>query len=75
MLVSKGYEVIFFTDPLDEYVTAHVTEYEGKTLINVSKDDMKLPENDEQEEKEKNKRASAYYKGLGAWWKKNVKDL
>lgn len=75
MLVSKGYEVIFFTDPLDEYVTAHVTEYEGKTLINVSKDDLKLPENDEQEEKEKNKRASAYYKGLGAWWKKNVKDL
>ena len=75
MLVSKGYEVIFFTDPLDEYVTAHVTEYEGKNLINVSKDDLKLPENDEKDEKEKNKRASAYFKGLGAWWKKNVKDL
>lgn len=74
-LVSKGYEVIFFTDPLDEYVTSHVTEHEGKPLINVSKDDLKLPENDEQEEKEKNKRASAYFKGLGAWWKKNVKDL
>ncbi|KAI8104262.1 hypothetical protein M9434_002822 [Picochlorum sp. BPE23] len=75
MLVSKGYEVIFFTDPLDEYVTSHVTEYEGKTLINVSKDDLKLPENDQKEEKEKNKRASAYFKGLGSWWKKNVKDI
>jgi len=75
MLVSKGYEVIFFTDPLDEYVTSHVTEYEGKTLINVSKDDLKLPENDEKEEKEKNKRASAYFKGLGSWWKKNVKEI
>jgi len=75
MLVSKGYEVIFFSDPLDEYVTAHVTEYEGKTLINVSKDDLKLPENDKKEEKEKNKRASAYFKGLGAWWKKNVKEI
>lgn len=75
MLVSKGYEVIFFTDPLDEYVTAHVTEYEGKNLINVSKDDLKLPENDEQDEKEKNKRASAYFKGLGSWWKKNVKEI
>ena len=75
MLVSKGYEVIFFSDPLDEYVTAHVTEYEGKTLINVSKDDLKLPENDKKEEKEKNKRATAYFKGLGNWWKKNVKDI
>ncbi len=68
MLDAKGFEVIFFDDPLDEYVTGHVTEYEGKTLSNVSKDslaDIDKP----------SKKASAYFKGLGAWWKKQVDDI
>lgn len=73
-LVSKGYEVIYLTDPLDEYMMSNVNEYEEKSFINISKDDLKLPENEQEEEKEKNKRASAYFKGLASWWKKNLGD-
>ena len=68
MLDAQGFEVIFFDEPLDEYVTAHVTEYEGKTLSNVSKDSLKDVD-------KPSKKASAYFKGLGAWWKKHVDDL
>jgi len=68
MLDAQGYEVIFFDDPLDEYVTAHVTEYEGKTLSNASKDNL-------QDVDKPSKKASAYFKGLGKWWKEQVDDL
>jgi heat shock protein beta len=68
MLDAKGFEVIFFDEPLDEYVTAHVTEYEGKTLSNVSKDSL-------QDVDKPSKKASAYFKGMGAWWKKQVDDI
>jgi heat shock protein 90kDa beta len=71
-LVSKGFEVIYFTDALDEYVMGHVNEYEDKKFINVSKDDLKLEETDE--EKAKEKRAAAHYKGLASWWKSAIGD-
>jgi heat shock protein beta len=71
-LVSKGFEVIYFTDALDEYVMGHVNEYDDKKFINVSKDDLKLEETDE--EKAKEKRAAAHYKGLATWWKGAIGD-
>lgn len=71
-LVSKGFEVIYFTDALDEYVMGHVSEYDDKKFINVSKDDLKLEETDE--EKAKEKRAAAHYKGLATWWKGAIGD-
>ncbi|KAG7671739.1 hypothetical protein Ndes2526B_g07363 [Nannochloris sp. 'desiccata'] len=72
-LVSKGFEVIYFTDALDEYVMGHVNEYDDKKFINVSKDDLKLEETDE--EKAKEKRAAAHYKGLATWWKGAIGDV
>ena len=30
------------TDPIDEYIIQHITEYDGKKLINVTKDDLAL---------------------------------
>jgi heat shock protein beta len=71
-LVSKGFEVIYFTDALDEYVMGHVNEYDDKKFINVSKDDLKMEETDE--EKAKEKRAAAHYKGLATWWKGAIAD-
>jgi len=37
-LVEKGYEVLYFVDPIDEYWTQSVTSYEGKKLINIAKE-------------------------------------
>merc|ERR1719460_2454147 len=33
-LLSKDIEIIFMTDSVDEYTVQHLTEYEGKRLIN-----------------------------------------
>ena len=45
-LIQKGYEVIFFTEPIDEYVMTHVTEYDDKKFQDASKDDVKLGKDD-----------------------------
>ena len=50
-LVQKGYEVILFTDPIDEYVMQHLTEYDDKKLQNASKDNLKLGGKDDKEKK------------------------
>lgn len=71
-LVSRGYEIIYFTDPLDEYMMGHVNEYEGKAFINISKDDLNLGE--DEEEKKKEKAVQAAYDGLTKWWKDIMKD-
>merc|ERR1712194_710815 len=41
-----GIEIIFMTDSVDEYTVQHLTEYEGKRLINASREGLKLEEGD-----------------------------
>lgn len=67
-LVEKGYEVLYMTDPLDEYVMQNVHEYEDKEFANVSKDDLKLAGKDDQEKK-REKKQKEEFKGLAKWWK------
>merc|ERR1719333_1894597 len=40
-LVSKDIEIIFMTDSVDEYTVQHLTEFEGKRLINASREGLK----------------------------------
>ena len=49
---KKGYEVLFFIDPIDEWVTQSLTEFDGKALKSVAKGDLELDE-DEKKELEK----------------------
>jgi len=41
-LSSKGYEVIYMVDPLDEYVVQTLTEFDGNSLQSVTKEGLKL---------------------------------
>merc|ERR1711935_365729 len=41
-LLSKDIEIIFMTDSVDEYTVQHLTEFEGKRLINASREGLKL---------------------------------
>jgi heat shock protein beta len=57
-LLSKDIEIIFMTDSVDEYTVQHLTEFEGKRLINASREGLKLDEG------EKEKRRDEKYREL-----------
>merc|ERR1711937_971733 len=50
-LVKKGYEVLYMTEPIDEYCVNQLKEYDGKKLVSVSKEGLKLPEDEEEKKK------------------------
>ena len=50
-LLKKGYEVIYFTDTLDEYVMGHLLEYDDKKFADASREDLKMSDKDEKEKK------------------------
>merc|ERR1712054_563023 len=51
-LLSKDIEIIFMTDSVDEYTVQHLTEFEGKRLINASREGLKLEEVDKEKKRE-----------------------
>merc|ERR1711902_425607 len=51
-LKKRGLEVVYMTEPIDEYVVQQLKEFEGKNLVSVTKEGLELPE----DEDEKNKR-------------------
>ena len=50
---DKGYEILYFTDYLDEFAINALMEYENKKFINVSSDELDI--DDEQEKEKTNK--------------------
>jgi len=58
-LKKKGFETLFFTDPIDEYMVQQLKEYDGKKLVNVTKEGLNLSESEDEkkaaeEEKKQN---------------------
>ncbi len=45
---AKGQDVLLLTDPIDEYVAGHLTEYKGKKLRAVDKGDLSPEQSDEE---------------------------
>merc|ERR1719295_1925920 len=50
-LKKRGFEVVYMTEPIDEYVVQQLKEYEGKNLVSITKEGLELPE-DEKKKKE-----------------------
>lgn len=46
---AKGYEVLYFTDEVDEFAVQMLMEYGGKHFVNVCKDDLDLSTDAEKE--------------------------
>ncbi len=64
---SRDYEVLFLTDPIDEWVVNSVRAYKEKTLKSIAKGDIDLDTEDEKKEKEEaRKEQEEAYKDLVA---------
>ena len=50
---EKGYEVLYLTEPVDELVVQSLTEFDGKRLKSVGKGTVKLGNEEEKEQTEK----------------------
>jgi len=56
-LTSKGYEVIYMVEPIDEYCVQQLKEYDGKKLVAVTKEGLQLPEDEEEKKKHEEDKA------------------
>jgi molecular chaperone HtpG len=61
-LKRKGFEVLFMVDPIDEYAVQQLKEYDGKKLVSVTKEGLKLDETEE--EKKKQEEVKAQFENL-----------
>ncbi|KAJ3286226.1 Heat shock protein HSP 90-beta [Borealophlyctis nickersoniae] len=49
-IIARGYEVLFFTEPIDEYLTQSLTMFEQHPLQNVGKTGVKFGDEDDKTE-------------------------
>ncbi|XP_053175611.1 endoplasmin-like isoform X2 [Scomber japonicus] len=72
-LLKKGYEVIYLTEPVDEYCIQALPEFDGKRFQNVAKEGVKFDESEKA--KEKREALEKDYEPLTTWLKdKALKD-
>ncbi|CAH0476339.1 unnamed protein product [Peronospora belbahrii] len=43
---AKGLEVIYFVEPLDEYMASRISEFDGKKLVSITKEGIKFGDDD-----------------------------
>jgi heat shock protein beta len=68
--VKQGYEVLLMYDPIDEFCTQHLSEYEKRKVKSIAKDDVSLLDQGDELAKKKLQKLKEMYKPLTDWWKK-----
>jgi len=61
-LKKRGLEVLYLTDPIDEYAIQQLKEYDGKKLVCSTKEGLDLEQSDD--EKKRKEEEKAAYEGL-----------
>jgi len=61
-LKKKGYEVLYMTDPIDEYAMQQLKEFDGKKMNNITKEGLKIDETEE--EKKQAEERKVQFEGL-----------
>lgn len=71
MVKDKGYEILYLTDYMDEFVFKVMQEYDGKKFMNVSDEKLDL---DSEEEKEQLKKANEESKEMFSKMQESLKE-
>lgn len=61
---SRGYEVLYLTEPLDEIMIESVTKYKEFNLVDVSKEGLNLDDEDREERKKKEEELNEDHKAV-----------
>jgi len=48
---KRGFEVLYMTEPIDEYCVQQLKEFDGKSLVSVTKEGLELPEDEDEKKK------------------------
>merc|ERR1712228_648182 len=56
-LKKRGLEVVYMTEPIDEYVVQQMKEFDGKNLVSVTKEGLELPEDEEEKKRQEELKA------------------
>ncbi len=74
-VVGRGYDVLFFTDPIDQWVVDSLREFDGKKLVAVDKGQLELGTDEEKAEaKKKLEAASGEFQKLTGYIKERLKE-
>lgn len=74
VFAKKGLEVLLLSDPVDEWLASHITEFDGKSLQAVSKGSLDLGEFDDEKDKEELKKNETELKDLLEKMKESLED-
>merc|ERR1712121_93409 len=61
-VTKRGFEVLYMCEPIDEYCVQQLREFDGKTLVSVTKEGLELPE--DEEEKKRREELKTLFEGL-----------
>merc|ERR1711959_784935 len=53
-----GFEVLYMTDPIDEYAIQQLKEYDGKKILNITKEGLNIEKSDEEKKEWEEKKAA-----------------
>ncbi|KAK8791810.1 hypothetical protein WA158_005187 [Blastocystis sp. Blastoise] len=70
---KKDVEVLYFTDPIDEYVVQNLKEFDGKTLQDITKEGVEFGD-EADEAKERTKQYKSMFEDLTKWMKELLGD-
>jgi molecular chaperone HtpG len=78
MFRKKDIEIIYTTEPIDDFVLSHLAEYEGKKFVSADRADISIKDKSESKEEEQEKSAQQLddkkSEELISWLKKTLND-
>ena len=69
-LLKKGYEVLYLTEPVDEYTIQALPEFDGKRFQNVAKEGLDIDQGDKA--KERKEALEKEFEPLAKWLKESA---